>query len=404
MRIIRNVIARLHTPLVRAAFRQFPVVVLTGARQVGKTTLARALLPRARYVSLDHPADASQARLAPDEFLIRWPAPAILDEIQYAPELFRHLKTIVDQDRRPGRYLLTGSQTFALMDEVSDSLAGRAAVLNLPPLSIAEALTVTARPDIDTFLWRGGYPELWDRPDLDRNLWLGSYIATYLERDVRQVLNVGDLRDFDRFLRAAALRAGQLLSYADLARDVGLAPNTAKRWISVLEAGGQVFLLEPYHRQRRKRLIKAPKLYFTDTGLLCFLLGFRQPADLRSHALWGAVWENFVIAEIRKRLLATTRPPALWYWRTAHGDEVDLLIETGPERFLAIECKASERIDTGALKHISRLAEEYGPRSVPRARIVCRTPTAYPLGREKTARAVPMVGEGGIIEEIGEMF
>ena len=199
---------------------------------------------------------------------------------------------------------------------------------------------------------------------IDRDVWLGSYVATYLERDVRQLLNVGDLRDFDRLLRAAALRAGQLLSYADLARDVGIAPNTARRGLSVLEARGQIFLLEPYHRQRRKRLIKAPKLYFADTGLLCFLLGFRQPADLVSHALWGAVRENFVVSEVRKRLQATAHPPAMWFWRTAHGDEVNLLVETGPETFVAIECKAAERVEGRATRGIVKLAAEYGTQAV----------------------------------------
>ncbi len=154
-----------------------------------------------------------------------------------------------------------------------------------------------------------------------------------LERDVRQALNVGDLRDFDRLIRAAALRTGQLLSYADLARDVGISPNTAKRWLSVLAASQQIFLLEPYHHQRSKRPIKAPKLYFNDTGLLCHLLGFQALDALKNHGMWGAVWENFVIAEVRKQLQATVRPNAMWFWRTAQGDEVDLLIETGPEEY-----------------------------------------------------------------------
>lgn len=387
----------------KAALAQFPVVVLTGARQVGKTTLARWLLPRAGYVTFDLPAEAERARLSPAEFLAGLPQPAILDEIQYAPELFRHLKIAVDRDRRPGRFLVTGSQTLSLMAGVGESLAGRAAVFMLPPLSLEEAAPRASLAETDAFLWRSGYPELWQRPELDRELWLASYVATYLERDVRQVLAVGDLRDFDRFLRATALRAGQLLSYADLARDVGVAPNTAKRWISVLEATQQVFLLEPWHRQRTKRLIKAPKLYFADTGLLAFLQGFRRREDLPAHALWGAVWENLVVSEVRKRLLASGHPPALWFWRTAHGDEVDLLVETGPQRFIAIECKTAERVEAAAMKGVRALASEYGEPALAAARIACRSETAYPIEGVRGARALPLGGKSGLLAEIAQL-
>lgn len=395
-------IPRLAAAALKAAFSQFPIVALTGARQVGKTTLVRWLFPEATYVTLDHPADAERARLSPEEFLAALRRPAILDEIQYAPSLLRMLKLAVDRDRRPGQFLLTGSQTLSLMAGASESLAGRAAVFTLPPLSLAEAVPQASIADTDHFLWRSGYPELWARPELNRDLWLAGYVATYLERDVRQVLQVGDLRDFDRFLRAAALRAGQLLSFADLARDVGIAPNTAKRWLSVLAATEQVFLLEPYHRQRRKRLIKAPKLYFADTGLLVFLQGFRNPQDLPAHALWGAVWENLVVSEVRKRLLAGGRPPGLWFWRTAHGEEVDLLVETAPERFIAIEAKAAERITASAHKGIERLASEYGARAITAARIACRSERSYPLEAPWHARALPLGGKNGLLSELAQ--
>jgi hypothetical protein len=396
------VINRLSEAVLRTALAQFPVVVLTGARQTGKTTLVRWLLPDASYISLDNPADGAEARLAPAAFLASRPEPLILDEVQYEPGIFRHLKLTVDRDRRPGRFLLTSSQNFQLMAGATESLAGRGAVFTLPPLSASEVLTSASREGMDAFLWRSGFPELWRQPDLDRDIWLGSYVATYLERDVRQVLNVGDLRDFDRLLRAAALRAGQLLSYADLARDVGIAPNTARRWLSVLEASQQVFLLEPYHRHRTKRLIKAPKLYFADTGLLCFLLGFRYPADLASHALWGAVWENFVVSEVRKRMQATIHPPALWFWRTAHGDEVDLLIVIAPETFVAIECKTAEQVNSRATRGVVKLAAEYGPEAVPAARLACRTEQSYPIEIDavSNARAVPVGGPTGLLEEL----
>lgn len=393
-------IARVQAEAIKAALAQFPVVVLTGARQVGKTTLARWLWPEATYVTLDDPADAAQARLAPDNFLRAHPTPLIIDEIQYVPELLRHIKMAVDRDRRPGRFLVTGSQAFGLMAGVSESLAGRAAIFSLPPLGVSEVAADGSTETSDALLWRSGFPELWQRKDLDRDLWLGSYVATYLERDVRQVVNVGDLRDFDRLVRSTALRAGQLLSYADLARDVGIAPNTAKRWLSVLEASQQIFLLEPYHRQHRKRLIKAPKLYFADTGLLCFLLGFRQPADLPTHALWGAVWENFVVSETRKHLLAASQRPSMWFWRTAHGAEVDLLVEVAPSAFVVVEAKTAERVDARAVRGVGELVEEYGASAVRRAFVACRTARAYPIEASFPAMAVPVAGPHGLLSEL----
>jgi uncharacterized protein len=222
--------------VVERAFAQFPCLVLSGARQAGKTSLVRHLFPQADYVTLDIPRDAETARLDPSGFLASRREPLIVDEVQYVPELPRHLKIAIDRDRRPGCFILTGSQDFSLMQGVSESLAGRCAVLSLPTLALAEAFPAATLQDADAFCWRGGFPDLWQRPELDRDLWLGSYFATYLERDVRNTLKVGSLRDFDRFLRAGALQVGQLLSLVELARDVGIAPNTAKSWLSILQA------------------------------------------------------------------------------------------------------------------------------------------------------------------------
>lgn len=392
-------IARLQESRLRAAFQQFPVVVLSGARQTGKTTLVRSLWPQASYVSLDWPEKAAQAKETPEAFLRGLAEPAIIDEVQYAPELFRHLKILVDADRRPGRFVLTGSQTFSLMQGVSESLAGRCATLDLLTLSAGELALGPDRAGIEAALWRGGYPELWARPELSREMWLASYVTTYLERDVRSALAVGSLRDFDRFLRMAALRSGQLLNFSELARDVGIAPNTAKAWLSVLQASGVVFLLEPWHRQRNKRLIKTPKLYFSDTGLLTLLLGFASPGDLQAHPLWGAVWENWVVAEVRKALPREAGAPALWCWRTAAGDEVDLLVETAPERFVAVECKAAAQVDGGAARGLLALRSEMGAAAVPVALIACRTESAYPL-RGGEIFAVPVSGGEGLLHHL----
>ena len=390
-------IPRLIEPSLAAAWAQFPVVVLTGARQVGKTTLAREFLPNADYVMLDVPAEAELARLNPADLFGEHPAPLILDEVQYAPEIFRQLKIRVDQNRIAGQYLVTASQSFDLMAGVSESLAGRVAILTLPPLTLRELPGAKDLAAIESFLWRGSYPQLWQQPDLDRERWLGSYLATYLERDVRNLLSVGSLRDFDRFLRACALRAGQILSYAELARDVGISPNTAKSWVSVLEVSQQVFLLEPYHRARTKRLVKSPKLYFYDTGMLTYLMGFTDVRELPRHALWGAVWENAVVAEVRKSFLVRGLRPPLWFWRTSSGDELDVLIELAPERFVVIECKAAAQVDASAVRGLRSLKAEYGEASVAKAFVVCPTERAYPLAEEGIVEAVPLAGRGGLL-------
>jgi uncharacterized protein len=384
----------------RLASDLFPAVLLTGPRQAGKTILARSVWPDAKYVSLDDPTLAAAANREPDRFLRGLQEPLILDEIHYAPGLLPSIQRAIDADRRAARFLLVGSPSPAVMEGAAESLAGRAAVLSLQPLGVDEAVSEASGESIANFLWRGGFPELLERPELDRDQWLGRYVAAYLERDVRQVLNVADLQGFDRLLRAAALRTCRLLSYTDLARDADIAPTTARRWLAVLESGQQVFRLKPYGRERKRRLIKAPKLYFADTGLLCFLLGIRRAADVADHALASAVWENFVVAETRKRLLTQANAPAMWFWRTAHGDEVDLLLEVGPETFIAIGCKAAERVTAADLKGVTRLAEEYGPGAVVRARVACRTAEPYPLDGPFDAAAVPVSGTGGLLADL----
>lgn len=382
------------SPVLRRAFEQFPIVVLTGARQAGKTSLARRLFPEADYASFDIPRDAEAARLDFAGFLAGRREPLIIDEVQYVPAAFRHLKSVADRDKHPGRFLLTGSQDFSLMQGVAESLAGRVAILSLPPLSLAEIPGDAGLKKIDAFCWRGGFPELWQRPDLDRDLWMGSYLATYLERDVRNILNIGSLRDFDRFLRAAAARVGQLLVLADLARDVGIAPNTAKSWISILEASRQIHLLEPYFRNAGKRLIKTPKLYFADPGFLVYLLGFQEWPGVPRSPVWGAVWENLVVAETIKHFLNAGKRPPCWFWRTAQGEEVDLLIERGAGKFLAVECKTASEIESRDLRGIAALEKTH--ESVEGGAVVCRTEKPYPLAEKGRIVALPLVGTDGL--------
>ncbi|NJN47215.1 MAG: ATP-binding protein [Candidatus Competibacteraceae bacterium] len=368
----------------------------------GKTSLVRRLFPQADYVTLDIPRDAETARLDPSGLLSGRQEPLIIDEVQYVPELLRYLKIAIDRDRRPGRFVLTGSQDFALMQGVSESLAGRCAVLALPTLALVEVFPEATLSETDTYCWRGGFPELWQRPELDRELWLGSYFATYLERDVRNSLNVGSLRDFDRFLRAAALRVGQLLSLAELARDVGIAPNTAKSWLSILQASRQVLLLEPYHSSPGKRLIKTPKMYFADSGLLLYLLGFPNWSAVVQNAAWGVVWENLVIGEVWKHFLNAGQRPPLWFWRTAQGEELDLLVEIGPQQFLAVECKVTAAVERRNLKHFRVLEDVYGAEALKRGAVVCRTEQAYPLTEQGRLMALPLGGTQGVCRWIAD--
>lgn len=369
-------------------------------------------------VTLDIPLNADFARTDPRGFLARYSEPLILDEVQYVPELFRHLKVTIDEDRRMGRFFLTGSQDFQLMEGTSESLAGRAAIFSLPGLTMGEVLregefhgaahlpqprgrgASRAPPStdagravdydrVDAFWWRGGFPEIWQRPELDRDLWLGSYLATYLERDVRNILNVGNLRDFDRFLRACAARTGQLLSMAEIARDVGIAPNTAKSWISILQASRQIILLEPYFSSVGKRLIKTPKLYFGDTGLLLYLLGFPSWDAVITHSSWGAIWENLVIGEVVKLLATRPGRTPIWFWRTATGEEVDLILERGPHRFHALECKTAAAVSNRDLRGLDALDRTYGSGCVERAGVVCRVPEMVPLRPGGRVCAIP---------------
>lgn len=355
---------------------QFPAVLVTGARQAGKTSLLRYLYPNASYLTLDLPSNAEAARTAPDALLEKYPEPVIVDEIQYAPSLLRHLKVRIDQDRSPGRYLLTGSQVFALMAGVSESLAGRCGVLNLPTLSHAELLGAGQSLSERAYIFLGGYPQL--HVGTEAELWFPAYVATYLERDVRNVLRVVDLQDFNRFLRACALRTAQVVNYSDLARDTGISPNTARKWLGLLQTSAVIALVEPYFGNRTKRLIKAPKLMFLDTGLAAFLGGFAAPDDLFDSSYVGAFWESHVFGQVLRLCAARGMAASVNYWRTAGGQEVDLVIERSADALVAVECKWKEHPDAGDAASLRGLeAVEKG--RVREKLLVCRAPVPYRL-------------------------
>jgi len=323
----------------------FPAVVLSGARQSGKTTLLKNTFGNYNYVSLDLPSTAEQAERNPSAFLNKNPAPLVVDEVQYAPGLFRHLKSAIDQNRHAmGRYILTGSQHFSLMKGVSDSLAGRCAFLDLENLSyheISSAIDLHAsRNDLLSLTVRGQFPELWRVRKLPAREFYAAYLATYLERDVRQILNVTNLRDFERFVRILASRSATMLNKSDVARDVGVSVKAVGDWLSVLQASGQIFLLEPWFSNFGKRIVKTPKLYFRDSGLLCFLLNL-DAASLASSPLIRAVWETFVLSEMRKLNSSLNDPANFWYYRDQRAREIDFIIERGGTLSF-IECKWQE--------------------------------------------------------------
>lgn len=371
--------------------RDVPALVLTGARQTGKTALLQRLFPKATFVPLDLPSAAAEAEQTPDRFLAELAEPVILDEVQYAPALFRYLKVRIDADRhRMGRFLMTGSQKFPLMQSLSESLAGRCVVLELDTLSSRELLETPAsgRPDLHTWLWRGGFPELYRNPELSVRDFYASYVATYLERDVRLALRVSSLRDFERFLRACALRSGQLLNLVDLARDVSIAGSTARDWLSVMEASNQVVLLEPYWSNPGKRMIKTPKLYFRDTGLLCFLLGLDSPQTAIRSAFIGAIWETFVLGQILRAKAADGSSAAVFFWRDAHGTEVDFLIEH-EGRIRLVEAKWTETIAEGrSLAPLLRVAELAGRRGASEHWVACLAPRSYLVRKTPAVRVV----------------
>jgi len=339
-------IERDYTDKINEAVRTRPVILLTGVRQAGKSSLLQRLFEDAEYVTLDKIILAEEAEENPTLFLDRFKNQVIIDEIQYAPSLFRDLKIKVDGNRSTkGKWILTGSQQFILMRHVSESLAGRVRILNLGTLSAAELNRTNLVKNKRDLLWRGGFPELWAE-NLDAKEFYDDYLQTYLERDLRQILNVTNLRDFRRFLSMLAIRVGQLINYSEISKEVGVAVNTIKAWVSALEVSGIIILLPPYYNNLGKRLIKAPKLYFCDNGLVAALLNINSAEALNNSIHLGNIWENFVFSEYLKQGIVAGKD--IFYLRDSNGVEIDFIIERESEVFL-IEAKTSERPNTQRL-------------------------------------------------------
>lgn len=391
---------RILTATIKKALKTFPALILTGPRQSGKTTLLKSLLSKTHaYVNLENPDIRLRAQDDPLSFLSQFQKPVILDEIQYVPNLLPYIKDIIDNNRRPGRWVLTGSQNFVLMEKAGESLAGRAAVLTLLPFSLAERLgkgrqslkmgdflkkarsakrAVQRQNLLAEIIMRGFYPEIASNRKVDRDLWCGSYITTYLERDIRNLTQVGDLSQFERFLRLCAVRTGQILNLSEMARDIGIAMPTAKRWLSLLETGYQIFLLYPYYRNIGKRLIKSPKLYFNDTALATYLLGFQDKQALINSPHFGSLLETMIITDFWKRFFHFGQMSSLYYLKTRDGLEVDLAVELNQKLHL-FEVKSGATITPNHAAALLKSKKEM-PAMVGSAAIISQSFESFPLG------------------------
>ncbi len=383
---------RVLSKTIQRAIKTFPAIVVTGPRQSGKTTLYKMLFSNTHnFVSLENPDIRVRAKEDPVSFLNQYRPPVIIDKIQYLPELLSYIKTEIDSDRKPGNWLFTGSQNFILMDNISQSLAGRIATLSLLPFSISELLN-NAKNAKDYTNWlsnkknnsivnnnllfselilRGFYPEISANKKVDRKLWCSSYITTYLERDIRSLTSIGDLSQFERFLIACAVRTGQILNLSDLARDIGISVPTAKRWLSLLETGHQIYLLYPYYKNIGKRIIKSPKIYFCDTAICSYLLGIHNRESLLGSPYLGNLFETMIVIDFLKRFLHFGDKPNMYYLRTRDGLEIDLVIEVAGYLYL-YEIKSTMTILPKHAVSLKRMVNEFGTK-VKEACIISRS-------------------------------
>lgn len=346
-----------------------PAVMLTGPRQSGKATLSRALFPDHHYRTLEAPDYRAAAAGDPRAFLDLFPGGAVIGEVHRVPELLPHLQDVIDADPRPGRWILTSSRDLDLRESVGESLAGRMAVLRLLPLTWNEVTRFRPRPaSLDEAMFSGGYPPIFDRK-LEPSRWLSFYVAAHIERDVRAITNVTDLATFQRFVEVCARRSARLLNYSRLAADCGISQPTAKAWMSILEASFLTFLLPAFRGDLGKRLVKAPKLYFHDTGLLCRLLGIRTADQLRSHPLRGAVFRNWVVSEIVKHRANRSDARGLWFYRDRNGAEADLVIE-GPTGMTLVDVNVDATVSSVSFRGVERVGRHFAGLPSPEVAVV----------------------------------
>lgn len=335
--------------------QDYPVITLTGPRQSGKTTLCRMTYPEMAYVNLEDPEIREYAFTDPKGFLAQFPDSVILDEIQRVPELISYIQVIVDTPGFSGNYILTGSQNFSVSNTVNQSLAGRTALLTLLPLSSSEILNRYPESKPDVLIYQGGYPVIY-RKCLNPTQVLGDYIATYVERDIRQLSMIRNLTVFQRFLGLCAGRTGQLLNSSSLSNDTGVSQTTVREWLSILEASYICFRLPPFYGNISKRLVKSPKLYFYDTGLAAYLMGINSISQLSVHPLRGMLFENLIVTEILKFILNRRMRPDLFFYRDSNGNEVDLVIPDGTG-FVPVEIKSGATISKDFFKGLAKFSK-----------------------------------------------
>lgn len=352
--IIKMAIDRNLSPHLKHIFKKFPVLSLTGPRQSGKTTLIKNTFPELHYFNLERIDQREMIRTDPLGFLKETGPGVIFDEAQNLPELFSYIQVISDEQKQPGQYILSGSQSFLLNEKISQSLAGRAFISHLYPFDITEIESYNNFSVYQQII-RGFYPRIYDQK-IDPYDFYPSYIQTYVERDIRALSSIENMNAFIRFLGLCAGRIGQILNITSLANDTGISVNTAKSWLSLLESSFVITLLKPWYRNFNKRIIKAPKIYFTDTGLACSLLNLYKSEMLKTHYLYGSLFENMIIGEIIKYTYHNGLQPKIFYWRESNGVEIDCIIEESPEKIKAIEIKGGQTFNKDFLKNLNRFS------------------------------------------------